>query len=268
MYNETESPLSFLSDEVDKLDVAIEKITDFSAEMDNYTLSALSQSCGGKDFTGLRIYLDEIVSDYDTMKDITLKIDNLVTCERLNPIYTNYVYDDACTEAPEGMIWGWIFLFCLSFFGMMLVTFRTAWLEIVSSTSSSQSPVDEFEYDVVDSPVSRGSSGKRSASSEYKSPLSAASSNGSATRSQGRSSSHADEENENVMVFEEEDNDDDEKMAFEEDEEENDIDIEKEMQKITKDQEEMRSVEDFLDEIDDDDDDDDDYDSSEPSWGK
>lgn len=237
-YNETESPLLFLSDEVDRLDIAIEKITDFSAEMDNYTLSALSQDCGGKDFTGLRIYLDEFVVDYNTMKSITMNVENLVTCERLNPIYTNYVYDDACTEAPEGMIWGWVFLFCLSFFGMMLVTFRSAWLEIVSSTSSSSSPINEFEYDVVDSPVSRGSS-------EYKSPRSALSSNGSDTPRQLRSSSHVEEEN-----------DDDDKMAFEEDEE-------NEMEKIKSEQEAMSSVEDFLDELDNDD-----YDSSDPSSGK
>lgn len=234
----------FLSDHMELLDSAAEKVAAFAAEMDSYTLSALSASCGGKNFDGVRDLLDVLLYDYPIMKNITSEVQGLTACERLNPIYTDYVYEDACTEAPEGILWGWIFLFCLSFFGMILVTFRSAWLEVIKRNGSSGSPINGFEYDVLESPASGVSSGKRSSpleSSPNKSPNKA-----NDNEMDNKGVKNIDKE----QVDEEEEN----KMTFADDTDDSEVDLEEKLARIKSEQKELRSLDDYLNQFDDDDD--------------
>eukprot|EP01083_Nonionella_stella_P078999 216506_1 len=101
--------------------------------MDSVGLSSLSETCGGKDFTATRAYLDLMAQDYNELIANATSTEKLLSCEHINTIYSDIVHDELCTEIPEASAWAVGMLLALSFFAMWMVTLRSAWLETIDN---------------------------------------------------------------------------------------------------------------------------------------
>jgi len=104
-----------------------------ASAMDRAGLSNLSETCGGKDFTATRAYLDLMAQDYNELITNATVTEKLLSCENINSIYSDIVYDELCTEIPEASAWAVGMLLAISFFAMWMVTLRSAWLETIDN---------------------------------------------------------------------------------------------------------------------------------------
>lgn len=51
-----------------------------------------------------------------------------MSCDRIVPIYINSVYGATCTYSVKGVTWTWASFLVIAFMGMLMITFRAAYL--------------------------------------------------------------------------------------------------------------------------------------------
>jgi hypothetical protein len=125
-----ELPIIFMPTLQDRLNTAISSITDLRVALVEYK-DSLSANCGGKDFASLNSYLGTIADSYDKLDTNITYVENLIDCSNMRPKYEQFTYDIMCTDAPEASSWTFGLLLVIAFFGMLIITFRAAWLNTI-----------------------------------------------------------------------------------------------------------------------------------------
>ena len=119
--------------------------------MEEFGLDNLSASCGGKDFQIIVDYMNTISEDYEELGSMSDSITDLVVCESINPLYVDLAHDTTCTELPPLLVIAMSLLFAVSFFGMIMIMFRSSWLEVIR-----RDQIEDYEFPIP-SPQSRKS---------------------------------------------------------------------------------------------------------------
>ena len=108
-------------------------IFDLTESMDLAT--NLDATCG-RHFEALRAYLALISADYTELYANTTAIMGFLSCDTVHPIYVELTHDIACADVPPAGAWAICSLFIISFFSMLMITFRSSWLETLPPGSS------------------------------------------------------------------------------------------------------------------------------------
>merc|ERR1719354_1517029 len=153
-------PLSFIPTVILKLGQTKESIRSLLTAMD--TAIDIESICG-REFIVIRGYLTLLNGDYEELAVNATKIMDGLSCDTVHPLYLDLTHDVVCTQIPEaGILWQ---LITMSFFGMMMITLRTSWLETIVSDRS-RSPISSLDYDVLEKEDSREKE-KNSSINEY-----------------------------------------------------------------------------------------------------
>lgn len=105
------------------------------------------ESICGREFIVIRGYLTLLNGDYEELAVNATKIMDGLSCDTVHPLYLDLTHDVVCTQIPEaGILWQ---LVTMSFFGMVMITLRTSWLETIVSDRS-RSPISSLDYNVLE----------------------------------------------------------------------------------------------------------------------
>jgi len=117
----------FLDEYKDDLDALAASLNDFKTSLGNTTIGGLENIfCEEKNST--LILLDTMKDDVEMLLKAAVAIIETLACAQLAPIYTNTFYLGTCTYSIRGVSWTFASLIIISFCGMMMIMFRSAWL--------------------------------------------------------------------------------------------------------------------------------------------
>lgn len=117
---------------IENLNNAVDSINVLATAMDSVGLDQMQIICG-KDFNAIRGYMTVLTADYAAFETDTSATMGLLSCESIQPLYVDLVHDSVCTDTPEAGSWAFGALLTISFFSMMMITFRSAWLEVIKT---------------------------------------------------------------------------------------------------------------------------------------
>jgi hypothetical protein len=82
----------------------------------------------GKDFGPFATLLTTMTENLTTLSQHASSTVGLLSCDRIVPIYVKSVYEAACTYSVTGVTWTWASFLVMGFMGMLMITFRAAYL--------------------------------------------------------------------------------------------------------------------------------------------
>ena len=112
--------------------------------MEAFGLDNLKATCGGKDFSSTFEYMNQISADYKELAKMSNSIVDLVVCERINPIYVDLVFDTTCAETTPLLVLALSLILVSSFFGLILITFRSSWLDVLRTDR-----LEDYEFPIT-----------------------------------------------------------------------------------------------------------------------
>jgi hypothetical protein len=112
---------------VQKQETAVATVNDLSASLEAVTIESLNLFCG-KDFGPFQGLLNTMKSNLSILNDNARQALDLMSCDRIVPIYINSVYGATCTYSVTGVTWTWASFLVIAFMGMLMITFRAAYL--------------------------------------------------------------------------------------------------------------------------------------------
>ena len=77
-----------------------------------------------------------IGADYNEIYANTTVVMGFLSCDTVHPIYVELAHDIACADVPPAGAWAICSIFIISFFSMLMITFRSSWLETLPPGSS------------------------------------------------------------------------------------------------------------------------------------
>lgn len=110
---------------------------EFIRSIEDTTLEQLSQECGHEygPIVELLFQLQDLIT---ILSQTSIRAMTLMSCRNIVPLYTTFIYDATCTQAPKSLGWAVGCTLCIAFFGMMTITFRGAYY-----------PIDYYYYDAT-----------------------------------------------------------------------------------------------------------------------
>ncbi|CAB9521059.1 expressed unknown protein [Seminavis robusta] len=100
----------------------VEELKESIAKVDVETLSF---QCG-RDFEPLRSSLDTVRAILDALEQAAAKGLQLLSCERIVPIYADVVYEGTCNHSVTGLTWMFSSLLVISTMGMIMIMLRSS----------------------------------------------------------------------------------------------------------------------------------------------
>ncbi len=99
--------------------------------METVTIAKMEQICGVVgNFDSIGLYFGALSDNFAKLNSTASQFSDIMSCETINSIYTDAVHDQACTEIPRALLWTFVSLLIVSVFGMIMITLRSAWLEV------------------------------------------------------------------------------------------------------------------------------------------
>eukprot|EP00978_Attheya_sp_CCMP212_P006058 scaffold13640_cov65-Attheya_sp.AAC.4 len=144
----------FLDEYKDDLDALAASLNDLKTSIGNTTIGEIDNIFCEEEFSSLIILLDTMKDDVEMLLQAAVAIIKTLACGQLAPIYTNTFYLGTCTYSIRGVSWTFASLIIISFCGMMMIMFRSAWLvnyepkgskNVEAATSLPEE--DEVQYD-------------------------------------------------------------------------------------------------------------------------
>jgi hypothetical protein len=127
----SDSPFSYIDNYMNLLNASMTSMNELENMIADATTTQLEQICGiVGDFDSVEMYLDRLQENFDEISSSAAKTADMLSCESINSIYTDAVHDSACTDFPHAILWAFVSLSIVSFFGMVMITLRSAWLEV------------------------------------------------------------------------------------------------------------------------------------------
>ena len=100
-----------------------EKLSDIGA------LEQLSLYCG-RDYDSVHALVEQMTQVLTTLREALLRSLDLLSCQRLVPIYTGTVYEAGCQYSIKGLVWMLASSVIVAFSGMMMCTYGAAFKPI------------------------------------------------------------------------------------------------------------------------------------------
>lgn len=130
-----------------KQESAAATVNDLSSSLAAVTVESLNLYCG-KDFGPFQGLLNTMNDNLSILNDNARAALELMSCDRIVPIYINSVYGATCTYSITGVTWTWVSFLVIAFMGMLMITFRAAYLPDPTFDTDSISGVGfRKEYD-------------------------------------------------------------------------------------------------------------------------
>ena len=127
---EERSPFSFLESYERDLVLAVNSTTLFTNALNTVDQDQLQEYCG----TGFQAEMDLLVEVEGIMKVLLTDLKKgveLVSCESIHSLYSRTFHEGTCIQAVNGLAWIFSSLLIISFFGMLIITFRSALYDVV-----------------------------------------------------------------------------------------------------------------------------------------
>ena len=100
------------------------------AFLDPEAIDSLSIHCN-RDFSGLKSLVDSTETLVLLLLDAVGRTLDLLSCHRIVPLYTETFYNGVCYYAPEAVRWVYASALVMGIFGMLMITFRSAYRRTV-----------------------------------------------------------------------------------------------------------------------------------------
>lgn len=97
----------------------------FAETVAQVTPEQLSQECGAHYGPTLQL-LNQMQTYTSILLESSLRSIELVSCDRIVPLYTSTIYEGTCETSITGITWIFASFFTISFFGMLMIMFRGA----------------------------------------------------------------------------------------------------------------------------------------------
>jgi hypothetical protein len=110
-----------------KQQTAVVTVNDLSSSLAAVGVESINSFCG-KDFGPFVGLLNTLQSNLSILNDNARNTIDLMSCDRIVPIYINSVYGATCTYSVKGVTWTWASFLVIAFMGMLMITFRAAYL--------------------------------------------------------------------------------------------------------------------------------------------
>ncbi len=89
------------------------------------------ESICNNDFIVIRGYLRLLSGDYSQLSRKVANILELLSCNKIHPLYSDLVHDIVCDSAPESATWAFFSLLLVCVFSMIVITFRSSWFNTI-----------------------------------------------------------------------------------------------------------------------------------------
>lgn len=103
---------------------------ELTTSLDKIDVDTLGAECG-RDFGPLTSSLDTMMAILDRLDEAAITGLDLLSCERIVPIYADVVYQGTCTHSVEGFTWMFSSLLIVATMGMLMITLRSSYLNSV-----------------------------------------------------------------------------------------------------------------------------------------
>jgi hypothetical protein len=110
--------------------MANESVATLASDLNQVGLPVLHKICGGN-FTPLEDLLLSMESTLTALIADAALARQLWACDNIVPIYTTTVYTTACDYSVLALAWTFAAFLVVSFFGMIMITLRTSWLDVM-----------------------------------------------------------------------------------------------------------------------------------------
>jgi len=87
-------------------------------------------SCDFSPMINLKDLLRGMLIQLEKMKCLTIQAQRISDCNRVHNVYNDIFNGTVCTNTAEGFVWLAICLTFITFFGMVMITLRSAWMEV------------------------------------------------------------------------------------------------------------------------------------------
>mmetsp|Transcript_5251 Transcript_5251/g.7779 ORF Transcript_5251/g.7779 Transcript_5251/m.7779 type:complete len:631 (-) Transcript_5251:58-1950(-) len=145
---QTESPFAFIDDYKQMLNTSMTSMNTLQGMMESVTIQELERICGIiGDFDSIGLYFDRLKDNFEKIIAAANNTEEVLSCENINTIYVDAVHGSFCSDVPNAILWSFISLLTVSTLSMVIITFRSAWLEVLLSRSkmSDEMPIISIE---------------------------------------------------------------------------------------------------------------------------
>jgi hypothetical protein len=132
-------------------------VNELSSALEQVSLESLNLFCG-KDFGPFQGLLVTMAANLSILNDNASYTLSLLSCDKIVPIYINSVYGAACTYTVTGVTWTWASFLVMGFMGMLMITFRAAYLPNEENFDSDSLSAYSFDKDYEEHEMTRPSS--------------------------------------------------------------------------------------------------------------
>mmetsp|Transcript_13360 Transcript_13360/g.19105 ORF Transcript_13360/g.19105 Transcript_13360/m.19105 type:complete len:594 (+) Transcript_13360:176-1957(+) len=126
-------PFQLLENHVKDITVVLDSAEEFVNEFDSFDIYNLSESCGSNELstlTRLRSNLGQLMEYLVAASENSSNIHNILKCDRIVPIFIDAAHISMCSELPTSIVWLFSCLLIISVMGMLMITLRSAWLDV------------------------------------------------------------------------------------------------------------------------------------------
>jgi hypothetical protein len=169
---EVTSPLDYISVWEGELNEADASLRGLDAALRNVSVDTLESICGDGDFQSIEVLTEYILGILVRLVEAALGVLEVLSCETIVPLYTTTFYSGTCEYSVQGVTWTFASFLVIAVFGMIMITFRTAYLpmeednDAYKTADTEPAPVT-FDEEIKNEPDSSQSlSGDDSSSEE------------------------------------------------------------------------------------------------------
>jgi hypothetical protein len=128
---QSECPFDYIENYRNLLTASMASMAALTEMIKITSIMKLEKICGIiGDFDTYSLYFNKLTNNFVKMSTSLEELESNLSCETMNTIYTEAIHHNACTEVPYGLLWAFSSLLIVSFFGMVMITLRPAWLEV------------------------------------------------------------------------------------------------------------------------------------------
>lgn len=141
---QTADPWAFITDYYSQIDSAVANVAELGTAINAVSVDRLNLICG-KDFSTYQSLLSTMQANLGILSADAAAALDILSCERIVPIYTNAVYGGTCTYSVTGVAWMFSSFLVIAFVGMLMLTFRAAFYETEVDSDDQRSPEEDSD---------------------------------------------------------------------------------------------------------------------------
>lgn len=109
------------------MNTVAEGVSDFQDLYPDGDITELTAACGATTST-IVTNADTAIEKFNELKAGFESIQGSISCETMAPIMQGAVYENSCNNLSQALLWSFVSGLCVSFFGTIMLTLRSATL--------------------------------------------------------------------------------------------------------------------------------------------